>query len=198
MRHNARTAALVAFALPACAMAQTAHEVSRIGGSIYPTVIQPTPLPVAVPAVRAHPATAQGITAVCITSQAHADRCNASANMAVCDVDRVGLSHCLSHYAHALVKQPIAATRSVSFMLRDAQGGLSTVTVLATAAQSDEAIARAASAGASGTTIAALRMMPHGDGFYVDASRAPWPLPQLTGYPPDAPAAGQTAAPSSP
>lgn len=181
MRHNARTAALVVFALPACALAQTAHEVSRIGGSIYPTVIQPAPLPVAAPTVRAHPETAQGITAVCITSQAHADRCNANADIAVCDVDRVGLSHCLSHYARALVKQPVAATRSVGFMLRDAQGGLSTVTVLATAAQSDEAIARAALAGAPGAAIA-----------------APWPAPQLTGYPPDALAAGQTAAPSSP
>lgn len=195
MRSNVCTAALVVFALPACALAQTAHDVSRIGGSIYPTVIQPAPLPVAVPAVRAHPETLQGITAVCITSQAHADRCNAGANMAVCDVDHVGLSHCLSHYARALVKLPAAATHSVDFTLRDAQGGLSTVTVLATAAQSDQAIARAALAGSPGAAIAAPGI-PHR--LYADAWRSSWSTRQLTGYPPDALAAGQTAAPPSP
>lgn len=198
MHADVRTAALVAFALPASVMAQTAHEVSRIGGSIYPTVIQPAPLPAPLPANRAHPrVAAQSIHAVCLTSQAHADRCNAHADMAICDVDRVGLSHCLSHYANALVKQPVAATRSLSFMLRDAHGALSTVTVLATSAQSDEAIAKAAVQGIPGATIVAPRM-PEGDAPYVATSRASWSNPWVTAYPPDALAASQTAAPPSP
>ncbi|GGA42526.1 hypothetical protein [Dyella nitratireducens] len=156
MHTNARFAAMVVFALPAFAMAQTTHDASRIGGSIYPTVIQPSSLAAPISAVHAQPlATVQSINAVCLTSQANAERCPAQANMAFCDVDSVGLSHCLSHYANVLVKQPARARRTLSFLVRDASGAVRIVTVLATAKQRDEAIAKAALEGMSGAAIVA-------------------------------------------
>lgn len=195
MHTNMRTAALVVFALPACALAHTASEASRIGGSIYPTVIQPAPPAATVPVVHAHPlVAAQHIGAVCLASQAHADACHAHADMAVCDVDSVGFSHCLSHYASALVKQPVAATRSLRVTVRDAHGASRNVTVLATRAQSDEAIAKAALEGMPGATIVAAPR-PDNHGPYIAMSRAPRWHPLLTADRPDALAARQIAAP---
>lgn len=193
MHANLRTVALLVFALPACAMAQTLHEASRIGGSIYPTVIQPAPLSAPMPAIHAHAfAATQRVDALCLASHAHADRCTPT-GMAVCDVESIGFSRCLAHYARALVKQPVAATRTVNVMLRDAHGALCTVTVLATRAQSDEAIAEAALEGMPRATVVAMRMTS------VDATYAATPHnPQLTADPPNAPTAGQTAAPLSP
>lgn len=152
-----RAVALVVLALPACAMAQTAHDASRIGGSIYPTLIPPAPPSVPAPAVSAHPlAVTPNIGAVCLTSQAHADHCPAQANMAFCDVESVGLSHCLSRYANVLVRQPIGAKRSLRVVVRDANGALVTMTVLAKATQSDEAIARATLQNMPGAAIVAM------------------------------------------
>jgi hypothetical protein len=152
-----RAVALIVMALPVCAMAQTTHDASRIGGSIYPTVIPPAPLPVPAPAARAHPlAATPTISAVCLTSQAHADHCPVQANMAFCDVESVGLSHCLSHYANVLVKQPMGAKRTLSIVVRDANGALSTVTVLAKATQSDEAVAQAMLQRMPGAAIVAM------------------------------------------
>lgn len=152
-----RTVALVVLALPVCAMAQTTHDASRIGGSIYPTVITPAPLPISVPAPHTNPlATTQTINAVCLTSQAHADHCPAQPNMAFCDVESVGLSHCLSHYASVLVKQPVGAKRTLSIVVRDAHGALSTMTVLAKATQSDDAVAKAMLQNMPGAAIVAM------------------------------------------
>lgn len=152
-----RIVALIVMALPACAMAQTAHNASRIGGSIYPTVIPPAPRPVPTPAARVHPlAVTQNISAVCLTSQAHADHCPAQANMAFCDVESVGLSHCLSRYASVLVKQPIGAKRTLSLVVRDAQGALTTMTVLAKATQSDDEVAKATLQTMPGAAIVAM------------------------------------------
>jgi hypothetical protein len=152
-----RTVALVVVALPVCAMAQTTHDASRIGGSIYPTVIPPAPLPPPAPPVRVHPlATTQNINAVCLTSQAHADHCPAQPNMAFCDVDSVGLSHCLSQYASVLVKQPVGAKRTLSIVVRDANGDLSTTIVLAKATQSDDAVARTMLQHMPGAAIVAM------------------------------------------
>jgi hypothetical protein len=152
-----RTVALVVVALPVCVMAQTTHDASRIGGSIYPTVIPPAPLPIPVPAVHAHPlATTQNISAVCLTSQAHADRCPAQANVAFCDIESVGLSHCLSRYASVLVKQPVGAKRSLSIVVRDANGTVRTMTALAKATQSDDAVAKATLQHMPGAAIVAM------------------------------------------
>lgn len=152
-----RAVAVIVMALPLCAIAQTAHDVSRVGASIYPTVIPPAPLPPPAPAAYVHPrATTQPISAVCLTSQAHADRCPAQADMAFCDVESVGLSHCLSHYASVLVKQPAGAKRTLSVVVRDAHGSLSTMTVLAKATQSDDAVAKAMLQQMPGAAIVAM------------------------------------------
>ncbi|GLQ89870.1 hypothetical protein [Dyella flagellata] len=168
-----RGLALLLLALPLWATAQNTQDVSRIGGSIYPTMIKPAPVPVPGPTPSAHPSFAtQGIQAVCIGSPAHADRCGAQANMAFCDVDDVGLAHCLSHYAKALVKQPDGARRALSFTVQDAHGASSIVTVLATLAQSDKAIAKAALDGMPSAEIVAMRTST-GDMPYSEASRLP-------------------------
>jgi hypothetical protein len=164
-----RDAALCLFAFPAWSVAQTTQDASRIGGSIYPTVIRPAPLaPPRLPNVAramAAAAGAQGITAVCLGSQGNAAQCQASlpgalpsAQVAFCDVQDIGLGRCLSRYATGLVKLPEAATRTLSFLVRDAQGTSSMVIVLATADQSEKEVAAAALDGKPGGRIVALRM----------------------------------------
>ena len=161
-----RDAALCLFAFPAWSVAQTTQDASRIGGSIYPTVIRPAPLAPAKPPAGARPlSTAQGITAVCLGSHGNATQCQAGlpdalppSQIAFCDVQDVGLAGCLSRYATGLVKLPEAAARTLAFTVRDAQGTSGTVIVLATATQSEEAIATAALDGKPGGHIVALRM----------------------------------------
>lgn len=195
MRPFIRAVALLLPVLPAGALAQATPAISRISGSIYPALIRPAPLvppkPTAMRPLVVAPG-AQGITAVCLTSQDNAAQCQASMDaaakqhagcndnaaydagqttidepsmfchgryeptftqsphVAFCDVEDLGLAHCLSRYATALVKQPAAATRTLSLVVRDAHGVSSTVIVLATAAQNDEDIAKAALEGKPG------------------------------------------------
>lgn len=205
-------------ALPALATGQTQQNVSRVPGSIYPTVIRPAPWTPPKPSASIHPLEvapgAQGITAVCLATQDNAKQCQASMDavsadragcndnasydagqaamsepsglchgkyeptfthaehVAFCDVEDTGLSRCLSRYANALVKQPNAATRTLSFIVRDAGGVLNKVTVLATAAQTDKEIASAALEGMPGANIVAMRM-PASDAMYTDSSPSP-------------------------
>ncbi|RUL72688.1 hypothetical protein [Dyella choica] len=168
-----RVTALLLLALPALAGAQTMRDVSRISGSIYSTVISPAPLSRPPPVAIAQPLLEpQDVHAVCLASQQYADRCPAHANMAFCDVDSIGLRNCLSHYAGSLVKQPEGAKRTLSFVVRDARGALSTVTVLATTDQSDEEIARAASMERPGTRIVGMRVS-EADSLEAAALRLP-------------------------
>lgn len=199
-----RGIALILLVLPVWAIAQTAQDVSRVSGSIYPTVIRPAPLMTPKPQTAVHPLVvapgAQGITAVCLTSQDNAAQCQASmdaafsqhagcndnaaydagqsamnepsmychgryepvfsqsSHVAFCDVEDLGLSRCLSRYVNALVKQPKAAARALSFVVRD-QGVSSTVIVLTTATQSEAEIAKAALEGKPGGSIVAMRML---------------------------------------
>jgi hypothetical protein len=166
-------AALFLLAFPALAVAQTTLDASRIAGSIYPTVIRPAPLAMPKPLTAAHPFSVapgpQGVTAVCLGSQDHAEQCRSSlggvlqpTQMAFCNVQEVGLSRCLSNYANALVKLPEAATRTLSFIVRDAQGVSSTVIVLATATQNEQEILEAALDGKPGGNIVAMRMPADG------------------------------------
>jgi hypothetical protein len=168
MNTISRGCVLLLLATPAWAFAQTTQDASRIGGSIFPTVIRPAPLPAIKPTPSAHPSFAtQGVAAVCLASSAYAERCPAQPNMAFCDVEGVGLQQCLSRYATALVKQPEGAKRALLFVVRDARGTTNTVTVLASAAQSDEDIAKAALEGMPEASIVAMQM--------PDAKRLPLP-----------------------
>lgn len=158
MNTFSRGYALLLFVFPVWTIAQTTQDASRIGGSIYPTVIRPGPLPAIKPSPGVHPSfAAQGVDAVCLASPAYADRCHASATMAFCNVEAAGLRQCLSHYASALVKQPDGAKRVLSFVVRDAHGATSTVTILATMTQSDEDITKAALDGLPGARIVAMQ-----------------------------------------
>ena len=151
-----RGIALFLLAIPTWAAAQAVQDASRISGSIFPTVIQPKPLAPPKPTPGLHPFEAtQGVTSVCLAASENAARCHADA---FCDVQAAGLPHCLARYANALVKRPDTATRTLSFTVRDAQGALSKVIVLATASQSDAQIAEAALDGRPGADIVAIQM----------------------------------------
>ncbi|HET7330431.1 hypothetical protein [Dyella sp.] len=155
---NAITRTIVLFLLgtPVWAAAQAVHDAARISGSIFPTVVQPGPVAPSKPTPGLQPLEAtQGVTSVCLASSDNAARCGTSA---FCDVQAVGLSHCLARYATALVKRPDTATRTLSFTVRDAQGAASKVIVLATASQNDAQIAEAALDGKPGGNIVAMRM----------------------------------------
>jgi hypothetical protein len=154
--------------VPAWAHAQTTRDASRIAGSIFPTVIKPasftTPRPSVVERAPAVAPGTQGM-AVCLSAQDDAEQCRANvtasthaATIAFCDVAAVGLSHCLSRYANALVKRPVAASRTLSLVVRDAQGSLHTAIVLASAMQSDQDIANAALDGTPGGSIVAVQV----------------------------------------
>lgn len=152
-----RGIALFLLAIPAWVAAQAVHDATRISGSIFPTVVQPKPLasPKPAPSLRSPEAT-RGVTEVCLASSGNAAHCQA--NAAFCDVQAVGLSRCLARYSNVLVKLPNTATRTLSFTVRDAQGALSKVIVLATASQSDAQIAEAALDGKPGVDIVAMQM----------------------------------------
>ena len=157
MNAMTRGIALFLLAIPAWVAAQTVHDATRISGSIFPTVIQPKPFAPPKPAPGLHPlAATQSVTAVCLASPENAAHCQA--NTAYCDVHAVGLSRCLARYSNVLVKLPDTATRTLSFTVRDAQGALSKVIVLATASQSDAQIVEAALDGKPGGDIVAMRM----------------------------------------
>lgn len=79
-------------------------------------------------------------------------------HIAFCDVEDIGLSRCLARYATALAKQPAAAVHTLRFTVRNAQGASDTVIVLATATQSDTAIAKAVLEGKPGESIVAMAM----------------------------------------
>ncbi|GLQ95032.1 hypothetical protein [Dyella acidisoli] len=79
-------------------------------------------------------------------------------HIAFCDVEDIGLSRCLARYATAVAKQPAAAVHTLRFTVRDTQGASDTVIVLATATQSDAAIAKAALEGKPGGNIVAMAM----------------------------------------
>lgn len=161
--------ALFLLAFPALAVAQTTRDVSRVAGSIFPTVIRPAPLATPQPSTAAHPfaiaPSAQGVTAVCLGSPDHAAQCKASlggalqsTQIAFCNVQDAGLSRCLSNYASALVKLPEAAAHTLSFIVRDAQGMSSTVIVLATATQSEQEIVKAALEDKPGGSIVSMQI----------------------------------------
>ena len=154
-----RGIALFLLASPAWAAGQTMpDDAARISGSIFPTVIQPKPLaPLKpVPGLRALVEATQGVAAVCLASAENVAHCQNGAGF--CDVQAVGLPHCLARYANVLVKRPDAAARTLSFTVRDAQGALSKVIVLAAASQSDAQIAMAALDGKPGGDIVAMQM----------------------------------------
>jgi hypothetical protein len=148
--------ALFLLAIPAWVGAQAVQDASRISGSIFPTVMKPLPLATPKLAPGLHPFEAtQGVASVCLAASENAARCQAGA---FCDVQAVGLPHCLAHYANVLVKRPDMATRTLSFTVRDAQGAVSKVIVLAAASQSDAQIAQAALDGKPGGDIVAMWM----------------------------------------
>jgi hypothetical protein len=153
-----RGIALFLLASPAWAAGQTMpDDAARISGSIFPTVIQPRPLAPLKPVPGLRPLEArQGVAAVCLASAENVAHCQSGAGF--CDVQAGGLPHCLARYANVLVKRPDAAARTLSFTVRDAQGALSKVIVLATASQSDAQIAMAALDGKPGGDIVAMQM----------------------------------------
>ncbi|RDS83495.1 hypothetical protein DWU98_03890 [Dyella monticola] len=89
MRTFMRTAMLLVLVIPAWASSQAvdppARDVLHISGSIYPSLIRPAPVSVPKP-TGLHPFTAisnaQGITAVCLTSQDNASQCEATMDSA--------------------------------------------------------------------------------------------------------------------
>ena len=208
MRTFMRGAVLLALVVPSWVSSQAVKPPTpnalHIAGSIYPSVIRPAPMP-APKSTGLHPfaaiSNAQGVTAVCLTSQDNASQCEASmdsasaqrsachdnasyrsetasmdepdslchgryepafthaAHMGFCDVDDTGMAGCLSRYADVLVKQPDSpASRVLSLVIRDAQGMLSTATVLATALQTDDDVASMALEGKPGSRIVSINM----------------------------------------
>jgi len=78
--------AMLLFALPVCAMAQTAKDTAHVSGSIFPSLVRPVPLrvPSLSPSLKPFEVAsgAQGITAVCLTSPDNAAQCQASLDAA--------------------------------------------------------------------------------------------------------------------
>lgn len=62
------------------------------------------------------------------------------AHMAFCDVDDVGVSGCLSRYANALVPRPASAKQVVHVTIRNSQGAVDVLTVLATVSETTDQI----------------------------------------------------------
>lgn len=62
------------------------------------------------------------------------------AHMAFCDVDDIGVSGCLSRYAKALVPRPASAKQVVHVTIRNNQGAVDVLTVLATVSETTDQI----------------------------------------------------------
>ncbi|MBE1162506.1 hypothetical protein [Dyella acidiphila] len=139
----------------------------HIAGSIYPTVVAPSRLPLPAPSTAAPARSAEAeeeITSVCLASASDADQCEArmdaasgqAQHMAYCDVDDVGFAQCLSRYSRALVRHPAASRRSLQVAVLNSQGQREMLTVLATAAASNEQISAAIRKGRPDVAIVAM------------------------------------------
>ena len=129
-------AVLLVAALPfasVCAQSTQAQDVAaaaRAAGSVEQTTM-PVQKIHGVAAAAARPLNVDDVTAVCMTTANHAGACpGASATMAYCDVEAVGLARCLATYAPALVKHEARARQTFDVTVQDTQGATRTVTVL--------------------------------------------------------------------